>query len=198
MTADTNVAYPQKIRDRFMAKFHVNDTGCWMWTGKPDKKDGYGHFYVPHRKQNHPAHRVSYEMHVGEIPDGHCVCHSCDALRPAGDSSYRTCVNPAHLFLGTNEDNMRDMAEKKRSASGERHFSRTKPHRVCRGDRHGSRTKPESVPRGERHGMAFLNAIQVAEIRARYSAGGVLQRVLGAEYGVDQTTISKIVLGKHW
>lgn len=83
-------------------------SGCWLWTGAADAK-GYGRMHG-----NRKAHRVSYELHVGKIPDGMCVLHKCDV--PA-------CVRPDHLFLGTQLDNMRDMFAKGRRPppSGERH-----------------------------------------------------------------------------
>lgn len=77
---------------------------CWIWTGRLTEK-GYGAF-----RQSH-AHRFSYEFHKGEITDGLYVLHHCD---------NRSCVNPEHLFLGTQLDNMRDCAMKGRTARGEK------------------------------------------------------------------------------
>lgn len=94
-------------------------TGCWAWTGNKNEH-GYGLISVSRGRQIR-AHRVMYEMIVGEIPNLHEVCHSCD--RPS-------CVNPDHLFIGTHQDNMADMIKKGRGmaskkAMGERHhFSR--------------------------------------------------------------------------
>lgn len=91
--------------DRFNSKFRITP-GCWIWTAAIGNK-GYGHFWSVVRPE--PAHRVSYRLHNGEIADGLLVLHRCD---------NRLCVNPDHLFLGTNQDNMTDMVKKDRQAKG--------------------------------------------------------------------------------
>jgi len=90
--------------DRFMEKVvMVPEAGCWLWVGAC-KPTGYGNFYFEGKHVN--AHKASYTMHAGPVPDGMCVCHRCDT--PA-------CVNPGHLFLGTHSDNTRDMRRKGRA-----------------------------------------------------------------------------------
>ena len=86
---------------------------CWLWTASRLKFFGHGQFWA--RKADgklmpEPAHRSSWKINVGPIPEGMCVLHRCDVP---------TCVNPAHLFLGSRADNIADMVAKGRQARGE-------------------------------------------------------------------------------
>jgi hypothetical protein len=110
------------LADRFWAKVEKTP-GCWLWIGQLTRK-GYGSIWESSRREGGrivAAHRVSWEIHFGPIPDGLFVCHDCDKNYPRGDKTYRRCVNPTHLFLGTPAVNSADMVAKLRSASGERH-----------------------------------------------------------------------------
>lgn len=104
---------------KFMQNVKINEsTGCWDWQGYISK---YGYGYVGRANQpNIQAHRLSYQLFKGEIPEGKFACHTCDR---------RCCVAPHHLWVGSNSDNMIDATKKKRLPTifknGEKH-SRTK------------------------------------------------------------------------
>lgn len=83
----------------------VSESGCWLWLGKVTP-GGYGTY------RDRAAHRISYEAHKGNIPEGHLVCHKCDT---------RLCINPDHLFLGLHADNHDDMRRKGRQPAGSTH-----------------------------------------------------------------------------
>ncbi len=87
---------------------------CWEWNGA--QVAGYGHLragpYAKTNCQTGRAHRISWMICVGEIPDRMLVLHKCD---------NRRCVNPSHLFLGTHTDNSTDMVQKSRQGRGETH-----------------------------------------------------------------------------
>lgn len=95
------------ITERFFSKVDQSKgpLNCWLWKGAP-YKDGYGAFYANRKALR--AHRVSWEMAYGDIEEGKKVCHKCDIPK---------CVNPLHLWLGTDKENVRDAITKGRFSS---------------------------------------------------------------------------------
>jgi len=107
------VKNPVSLRDRFYQKFlPITESGCWIWEGSGSSEGRYGYIRANGRMQL--AHRVSWELHRGPIPNGIEVCHHCD-IEP--------CVNPYHLFLGTHLENCIDRDTKGRNvvSSGSEH-----------------------------------------------------------------------------
>lgn len=170
----------QSDKERFWRKVDKSSgpDNCWIWESSKNRK-GYGTFNVGRR--NLKAHRIAWIISHGPIPHdgsahGICVCHRCDV---------RDCVNPAHLFLGTNAQNMADMIQKGRDNK-------------ARGDSHRARMHPELMPRGEAHGRALITAAQVLEIRSLYSAGGITMKELGNRFGLAKSSINNIIKRNNW
>ena len=131
-------------------------TECWLWTGGKTKA-GYGLIRVDYKAVL--THRFSYELAFGLIFGVVKVCHHCD---------NRACVNPKHLFLGTDKDNHQDAKAKGRTVHG------------------------------EKNGQAKLTIAQVLEIRSVRHKTGVSFAELGRRYAVSQTTTRKAFLGLSW
>ncbi len=169
-----------------MDNYTLSKSGCWEWNGVLNQ-GGYGRIFINGKGQM--AHRVSYQLVCGPIPDGMLVLHKCD--NPC-------CIRPEHLFLGTHQDNSDDMIRKGRGrwATSEEMSARIKG-RAASGDRHSSVTHPEAVPKGIGHGMHKLLDSEVIDIRMRWTAGE-MQSVLADEYRVCKQTINNIVHRKNW
>lgn len=136
----------------------VTAAGCWEWTRGMTK--GYGQINASSNKLR--VHRVAYELWVGKIPSGMGVLHRCD---------NPPCFNPAHLFLGTQPDNIRDAASKGRIV----------------------------LPgfRGEDHPQHKLTETQVRKIR-QLCASGMLRRVVAEKFGVTKENIGYIARRATW
>lgn len=99
----------QHLPTRFESKYIPEpNTGCWLWLGavvNRSNPDTHGQFWIGTRKggKMHLAHRVSYELHVGAIPEGMNVNHQCDTPQ---------CVNPDHVRIGTQAENVREACER--------------------------------------------------------------------------------------
>lgn len=149
--------YTSRHIERFWSKVDLSkvdvEFACWEWTAQT-LSDGYGR--IQWRNRALRAHRIAYLLAFGAFPIELDVCHHCD--NPA-------CVNPNHLFLGTDIDNVRDREMKGRNAP----------------------------PRGEKHGRCKLSDVQVADIRQRHAEGGVSQRQLAREFGVHHRQIGRIL-----
>ena len=143
------------------------DSGCWEWS-KKCHATGYAEISVQinGRRMMVKAHRLMYAITVGPVPEGLVVCHRCD---------NRKCVNPSHLFLGTQRDNIADAVSKKRHVS---------------------------LP-GEENPSNKLTTEQVADIRRRVVVTGVgckggNQSALAREFGVSKGHINNIVHNRVW
>ncbi len=149
----------KSLQQRFEDKVElIPFSTCHWWTGATHD-GGYGIFNTDHKSDR--AHRVSYELYVREIPNGLFVCHKCD---------NRLCVNPDHLFVGTNQDNMDDMYRKNRN----------------------------NQPKGENHFCAKLTEEDVIRIRLLFKGGNYSITGLAKKFGVSYGPIWSIVHRKTW
>jgi len=159
------------LEERFWPKVQKSE-GCWLWTAYVDL-NGYGEMHLKSEKGRcERAHRVSWMINRGPIPEGMDVLHKCD---------NPPCVNPDHLFLGTQKDNVLDCIKKGRNPT----------------ILYGPGLK------GEQHGMSKLTEKQVIDIRHRYVAGvNAFYRSnkdeLAKEFGISPNHIWQICKGRVW
>lgn len=167
VTSDASPLGPKRKSPAERLWRYVTKTdGCWIWTGYKNNK-GYGLLHAGSQcagtRRMLLVHRLSYEIHFGEFPQDALICHRCDV--PA-------CVNPDHLFIGTDHDNIVDSVKK---------------------NRWGDRAR-----RGAAHHAARLDAGTARLIQFQYLDGGLTKRALAAKHGVHTSTITKIIDGSHW
>ncbi len=142
---------------RFKSKYIVDENGCWIWTAHLNYA-GYGHFGFAGKIIR--AHRFSWMLHKGKISAGLFVLHRCDC---------RSCVNPDHLWLGSQAENLRDMHNKGR----------------C------------NPPKGSRAALAKLTETDVLEIRRRANSGEPYAPI-AADFNVSESRISLIKNRREW
>jgi len=158
-----NDKYSQKSIDKFISKIDTTPGlgpkgDCWERNKRIRR--GYGRFR--YNNKIYSSHKVAWELsHNKLVPCNKLICHTCD---------NRKCCNPMHLFLGTNQDNMTDMVNKKR----------------------------QNKLKNENNGMAKLTWIQVKEIRNLYTTGKYTMKQLANKFGVTQSCIGNIIRNKLW
>lgn len=155
-------------KTEFLARTRA-DGSCLLWTGSV-ASNGYGRF--KENRKHFAAHRFSFELHHGRsLRRSDLVCHNCDV---------RNCVNPDHLFVGTQKDNIADAMRKGRMACQRQGWAGTRKN-----------------PLGSMNGLAKLTEESVHEVR-RMRAMGATQQAIADKFGVSQASISSVLLGKTW
>lgn len=151
---------------RFWSQIEKTKT-CWLWIGSTDG-DGYG--VIGANGKVVKVHRLSYEIHFGEIPNGVDILHECDV---------RNCVKPKHLFQGNNAINVADRVAKGRSATGI------------------MVTRNRISPRGVGHYEAKLTDRSVLMAREQHSKGESFAQI-AKKLNVNRSTIRQAVIGETW
>jgi transposase len=195
----------KKDQKRFESK--INKTSlCWIWKGQICPT-GYGAFWL---RKNMTAHRASWILYHGEIPENLCVCHACD---------NRKCVNPKHLFLGTHKDNMQDCKDKGRLAPQKRQLNEEQENEVIHKYLDGiSQRKiakqygihqatlwryihkyiPIKDCKGEGNNKSKFTEKQIQEIRSLYIPRKMGAHRIAKKYGVEKSTIQRIIKRETW
>ena len=143
-------------------------SGCYLWTGNVSF-DGYGSFgwkLESGQIKTTKAHRAAYLLKYGSIPDGLVICHKCNV---------RSCVNPDHLYAGTQRQNVEDAI-------------RAGTHILTR----------DGFNAGTRNGRARLTEDDVRNMRAEYAAGGISFKNIAAKYGMNTAAARSAIIGETW
>ena len=200
------------LKSYIIMQIRLTETGCWEWP-VGSRKGGYGEVEIGGVREG--VHRLSYRVFVGEIPGGKYVCHHCDNPR---------CVNPKHLFVGTQAANMQDASEKGRLR---RKLTMEEVLKIKEGFQSGTnsitgvakrlgvrRATIQSLVRGKtwagvgpdisgigeairERSPAKLKTEEVEEIREMLESG-VTQAEIGERFGVSPRTIYGIKVGETW
>lgn len=141
--------------ERFIEKIKIVDE-CWEWISSSDGRYGFFKF----ENLNYRSHRMSWMLHFGEIPQGMLICHKCDNM---------ICVNPDHLFLGTQKDNVRDCIKKSRM----------------------------NRPTGEKNNLSRFKESDIHEIRNLYLEG-ISSHEIAEKYSTSPSEICDILRCKIW
>ena len=156
----------EHLKRRLLNGIIINlENGCWEWRRS---RNQYGYGTLTLVGKTVLAHRLSFELFIGDIPEGQFVLHECD---------NPSCINPSHLHLGSQSDNMKEC--------------------YIRGRTRGCCVGPPIRLCGERNGQAKLTKTDVERIR-ELLATGLAQRKIATKYGVSQSQISNIKRGLRW
>jgi len=208
-----------ELHQRFWSKVEKSTKDeCWWWKASIDV-NGYGQFgLMPGQLGTGPkqvmakAHRVAWLLTHGEIPTGMYLCHKCDLPR---------CVNPDHLFLGTQTDNMRDCVDKNRHGCGRVgqpiYYNIKRLQKIIAAFENGTPIKEitrrhdispthllrilkrHKIPlRDARLARRKLTDGEIRQIRELYAMGNISQAALGERFGVTQANIGHVVRGSSW
>jgi ribosomal protein L19E len=175
--------------ERFIEKtIPVPFSGCWIWMGAFGNVNGYGNFYLNGKHVG--AHRASWLINKGKIPDEMCVCHTCDV---------RACVNPNHLFIGSQKDNIHDMIKKGRQVvydmNGIKNPMYGKTHNLI--TKKLMKEKKEGKYIGALHPRAQINENQVLKIR-ELKNNGLTNKNISDHLQISFHVVNNIIRGKTW
>lgn len=150
----------ESIIQRFLSKFSKRKNQCWMWSG--GIANGYGSFSIGKKKFS--AHRISFEIFVNkDFNKTLYVCHKCDVP---------LCVNPDHLFLGTQQENVNDREQKGRGGS--------------------------KKIKGELHWNNKVTKIKVLAIRKEYNSKTIPMWELARKYNITVSAVWSIINHRTW